>query len=69
METVNKLAFLRQNICQNQLENYFDCQRQQGGTSDNPSIHEYCQNAETLRVIDSFYCKPIIGNCRGVNKA
>ena len=67
--TVNKLAFLSQNICQDPLENYFGCQRQRGGTSDNPSVHEYCQNAEALRVIDSFCRNPIRGNCRGVNKA
>ena len=75
--TGNKLAFLSQNICQDPLENicqdplenYFGFQRQRGGTSDNPSIHEYCQNTEALRVIDSFCCNPIRGNCRGMNKA
>jgi len=34
--TVNKLS---QNICRDPLENYFGCQRQRGGTSDNPSVH------------------------------
>ena len=67
--TNNKLAFLSQNICQDPLENYFGCQRQRGGTSDNPSVHEYYQNTEALRVIDSFCRNTVRGNCRGVNKA
>ena len=67
--TNNKLAFLSQNICQDPLENYFGCQQQRGGTSDNPSVQEYYQNTEALRVIDSFCRNPVRGNCRGVNKA
>lgn len=67
--TNNKLAFLSQNICQDPLENYFGCQRQRGGTSDNPSVHEYYQNTEALRDIDSFCRNTVRGNCRGVNKA
>ena len=65
----NKLGFLSQNICQDPLENYIGCQRQRGATTDNPSVHEYCQNTEALRVIDSFCRNPIRGNCKGMNKA
>ena len=64
----NKLAFLSQNICQDPLENHFGCQRQRGGTSDNPSVHEYYQNTKALRVVDSFCRSPTRGNCRGANK-
>ena len=37
----NQLALLSQHICQDPLENFFGCQRQRGGTSDNPSAQEY----------------------------
>ena len=67
--TDENLAFLSQNICQDSLENYFGCQTQRGGTSDNPNEHEYYQNTEALRVIDSFCCNTVRGNYRGVNKA
>lgn len=44
----NKLAFLSNNICQDPLENFFGCQRQRGGTSDNPNVMEYYQNTQAL---------------------
>ena len=59
------LAFLSGNLCQDPLENYFGCQRQRGGTSDNPSVHEFYQNAQSLRVVNSFCRGPVSGNCRG----
>lgn len=34
------------------LEVFFECQRQRGGTSDNPNVCEFLKN--TLRVADSF---------------
>ena len=48
------IAFVSQKICQDPLQNYFGCQRQRGGTSDNPSVHESYQNTETFHVIDSL---------------
>ena len=45
----NQLALLSQHICQDPLENFFGCQRQRGGTSDNPSAQEYYRNAQALR--------------------
>ena len=61
----NKLAFLSGNLCQDPLENFFGCQRQRGGTSDNASAKEYYQNTQALRVINSFCRAPVKGNCRG----
>ena len=61
----NQLALLSQHICQDPLENFFGCQRQRGGTSDNPSAQEYYRNAQALRVVNSFCRAPVRGNCRG----
>ena len=39
-----------------------------GGTHDNPTVKEFQQNTQALRVVNSF-CRDVIkGNCRG-NKA
>ena len=59
-----RLAFLSNNICQDPLEQFFGCQRQRGGTSDNPNVKEFCQNTQALRVVDSFCRGPVRGNCR-----
>ncbi len=59
-----KLAFLSFNISQDPLENNFGCQRQRGGTSDNPSVHEFYNNTQA---VNSFCRAPIRGNCRGAN--
>lgn len=63
-----KLSFLSNSICQDPLECFFGCQRQRGGTSDNPSVAEFYQNTQALRVIDSFCRGPIRGNCREAAK-
>ena len=63
-----KLGFLSQNISQDPLEVFFGCQRQRGGTSDNPSVLEFQQNTEALRVVDSFCRGPASGNCRGLRR-
>lgn len=60
----DKLAFLSNNICQETLENFFGCQRQRGGTSDNPTLKEYYNNTQVLRVVNSFCLGPVKGNCR-----
>ncbi len=59
-----KLSFLSQNLCQDPLENFFGCQRQRGGTSDNPSVVDFYNNTQSLRVVDSFCRGPVRGNCR-----
>ena len=51
----NNLAFLRNNLCQDPVENFFGCQRQRGGTA--------------LRVVDSFFRAPVKGNCCGSSSA
>ena len=61
----NKIAFLSRNLCQDPLENFFGCQRQRGGTSDNPNASEFQFNTQALRVVNSFCRGPIRGNCRG----
>ena len=61
----NHLALLSNHICQDPLENFFGCQRQRGGTSDNPSVNEYFNNTQALRVVNSFCRGPVRGNCRG----
>ena len=64
--TGEKLVFLSTNISQDPLENFFGCQRQRGGTSDNPNVAEFYQNTQALRVVDSFCRGPVRGNCREV---
>lgn len=60
-----KLAFLSNHLCQDPLESFFGCQRQRGGTNENPSIAEFYNNTQAIRVIDSFCRAPVRGNCRG----
>ena len=59
-----KVAFLSNNLCQDPLEKFFGCQRQRGGTSDNPNVLEFYQNTQALRVIDSLCQGPVRGNSR-----
>jgi len=58
-------VFLSQRICQDPLENFFGCQRQRGGTHDNPNMQEFQKNMQALRVINCFAKGPAKGNCRG----
>ena len=37
-------SFLTEKLCQDPLEKFFGNQRQRGGTSDNPSVKEFCKN-------------------------
>lgn len=62
-------SFLSQRISQDPLENFFGCQRQRGGTHDNPNLHEFQKNMQALRVVNSFAKGPITGNCRGSKDA
>ena len=61
-----KLVLLSNNLCQDPLEQFFGCQRQRGGTSDNPSVAEFIKNTQALRVVDSFCRGPVRGNCRKI---
>ena len=59
-----KLVFLSNNLCQDPLEQFFGCQRQRGGTSDNPNAVEFTKNTQALRVVDTFCRGPVKSNCR-----
>ena len=53
-----KLSLLSGHLCQDPLENYFGCQRQRGGTNEHPNSHQFYQNAQALRIVDSFVVPP-----------
>ena len=56
--------FLSRKVCQDPLELYFGCQRQVGGTHNNPNVKEFEQNSQMLRVAN--FCHGIVrSNCRG----
>ena len=58
-------VFLSIKISQDPLEKFFGCQRQRGGTHENPTISEFYKNTQALRVISNV-CRPSTrGNCRG----
>ena len=58
-------VFLTERLCQDPLEKFFGCQRQRGGTHDNPTVQEFYSNTSALRVINSFCVGSVKGNCRG----
>ena len=58
-------CFLSERISQDPVEKFFGCQRQRGGTSDNPTVKEFCKNTQALRVINSVCGDIPHGNCRG----
>ena len=58
-------ALLSEKICQDPLENFFGCQRQRGGTSNNPTVAEFCKNTQALRIVNSLCTDVKRGNSRG----
>ena len=58
-------VFLSERLSQDPLEQFFGCQRQRGGTSENPNMAEFCKNTQALRVINSVCGDVSRGNCRG----
>ena len=52
-------VFLSEHLSQDPLEKFFGCQRQRGGTHDNPSVQEFCKNTQALRVINTFCRGPV----------
>lgn len=60
-------VFLSNRICQDPLENFFGRQRQRGRVNENPSVAEFLQNTQALRVINTT-CATVRGNCRGAAK-
>ena len=61
----NIKCFLSEKISQDPLEKFFGIQRQRGRVNENPSVHEFCQNTQALRVIDSVCANVSKGNTRG----
>ena len=61
-------CFLTEKLSQDPIEKFFGCQRQMGKTNDNPKIHEFMSNTQSLRVIDSINVQQITGNCRGTKR-
>ena len=57
--------FLSERISQDPLENFFGCQRQRGGSSENPNVKEFCKNTQALRVVNSVCGTVSKGNSRG----
>ena len=57
--------FLSERLSQDPLEKFFGCQRQRGGTNENPTIQEFCRNTTALRVINSVCGEVKKGNCQG----
>ena len=47
-------SFLSDKLCQDPLEKFFGCQRQQGGVNENPTVREFCKNTQALRVVNSM---------------
>ena len=58
-------SLLSEKLCQDPLKKFFGCQRQRGGTSDNPTVSEFCKNTQALRVVNSLCSHVSKGNCRG----
>ena len=58
-------SFLSEKLSQDPLEKYFGCQRQRGGTNENPTVQQFCKNSQALRVVNSVCGHIPRGNCRG----
>lgn len=58
-------SFLSEKLSQDPLEKFFGCQRQRGGTSENPNVQQFCKNSQALRVVNSVCGHVPRGNCRG----
>ena len=41
-------VFLSERLCQGPLEQFFGCQRQRGGTHENPTVQEFYKNTQAL---------------------
>ena len=55
-------------ISQDLFENFLGLQRQQGTLNENPTVKEFCNHTQALRVINCSCINIVKGNCRG-NKA
>ena len=55
-------VFLSEKLSQDPLERFFGCQRQRGGTHENPTVQVFYKNTQALLVINVGTVKR---NCRG----
>ena len=55
-----KVSFLSGSISQDPLENFFGCQRQRGGTSDNPNVKDFSKTRR-LFVLSIHFAKLLSG--------
>jgi len=53
-------CFLSEKLSQDALEKLFGCQHQKDRTNDNPTVHEFLCNTQSL---DSIQVDAITGNC------
>ena len=58
---------LTEKLSQDALEKFFSIQRQMGKTN-NPKVHVFLSNSQTLRIIDSINVAEITGSCRGTKR-
>lgn len=61
-------CFLSEKLCQDPLEKFFGCQCQCGRTNENPTVHQFLKNTQSIRVINSIHVGEITGNCRGCKR-
>ena len=60
-------SFLSHHICQDPIEKFFGRQRQCGRVNENPSVLQFLNNNQTLRVVDSIKIETVKGNTRGLS--
>lgn len=58
-------VFLSEKLSQDPLEKFFGCQRQRGGTSDDPNVAEFVHNTNSLCLINTVRGNVSRSNCRG----
>ena len=61
-------SFLSEKLSQDPLEKFFGVQHQRGRTNENPSVAEFLNNTQSVRVINTIWLKDITGNCRGCKR-
>ena len=54
---------LSERFCQDPVETFFSHQRSKGGHSDNPTVKQFLDNTESIRIQKSAALAPLRGNC------
>lgn len=55
---------LSEKFCQDPIESFFGKQRGHGGRNENPSVKQFLENTNSLRMQGSAALEPLRGNCR-----